>query len=332
MKRESPFDLISLGEMMLRLSPPKFERLRRATSLELHACGAQFNIAANLASLGKKTRFITKLPQNDLGQLALSLGNSYGVDMSQVWFEGTKIGMVFVEFSAAPRQLTHLYDRAGSAASTITPDDFYWPGLVSGARLAYLDGIFPALNPGCQRAALAYARAAKESGCTLCFDVNYRESLWTPDKARKFYQQILPQIDILVTNRAVSERVFDFEGIDDELLSAYWDKFGCAIVCLTYREIDGLQRGSWRSIGLQGDKVHTGRLFEFEVVDQFGSGDAFFAGLLYGLLEKGDLQYGLDFGDALCALAHTLEGDVATVSPQEVDALLEEGYSLVTQR
>jgi 2-dehydro-3-deoxygluconokinase len=250
LKPEPPLDLISLGEMMLRLSPPKFERLRRATSLELHACGAQFNIAANLASLGKKTRFVTKLPQNDLGQLALSLANSYGVDMSQVWFDGTKIGMVFVEFSAAPRRLTHLYDRSGSAASTITTEDFYWPGLVTGVHLAYLDGIFPALNPDCRRAALAYAHAAKESGCTLCFDVNYRESLWMPNKAQKFYQQILPLVDILVTNRSVSEKVFDFQGSDDQLLSAYWDKFGCGTICMTYREMDGLQRGSWRSIHL----------------------------------------------------------------------------------
>jgi len=327
-----PIDLISLGEMMLRLSPPKYERLRRATALELRACGAQFNITANLAALGKKTRLLTKLPDNELGWLALSLGDSYGVDMSQVKLEGTKIGMVFVEFSVAPRRLAHIYDRTGSAASRTTAEDFDWPRLLEGARLAYLDGIFPALNPSCRQAAQAYLRAAKEAGCTLCFDVNYRESLWTPGEALAFYRQILPQVEILVTNRSVSENVFDYQGNDEQLLSAYRDKFGCSIVCLTYREMDGLQRGSWRSLGLQGDRVYSGRRFEFEVVDQFGSGDAFFAGVLYGLLEKDDLQYALDFGDALCALAHTTEGDVATVSPQEVEALLAEGYNLVTRR
>ena len=325
-------DLVSLGEMMLRLSPPKYERLRRATALELRACGAQFNITANLAALGKKTRLLTKLPDNELGWLALSLGDSYGVDMSQVKLQGTKIGMVFVEFSVAPRRLAHLYDRAGSAASTTTPEDFDWPRVLEGARLAYLDGIFPALNSGCQQAALAYVRAAKEAGCTLCFDVNYRESLWNPGEALAFYRQILPETDILVTNRSVSEKVFGYQGNDAQLLSAYRDKFGCAIICLTYREMDSLQRGNWWSLGLQGDRVYSGRRFEFEAVDQFGSGDAFFAGVLFGLLEKGDLQYALDFGDALCALAHTLEGDVATVTPQEVEDLLEEGYSLVTRR
>ena len=327
-----PIDLISLGEMMLRLSPPKYERLRRATAFELRACGAQFNIAANLAALGKKTRLLTKLPDNEVGWLALSLGDSYGVDMSQVKLEGAKIGMVFVEFSAAPRRLTHLYDRAGSAASRTTPEDFDWPRLLEGARLAYLDGIFPALNSGCQQATLAYIRAAKQAGCSLCFDVNYRESLWAPGEALAFYRQILPQVEILVTNRSVSDKVFGYQGNDEQLLSTYRDEFGCAIVSLTYREMDGLQRGSWWSLGLQGDQKYSGRRFEFEVVDQFGSGDAFFAGLLYGYLEKGDLQYALDFGDALCALAHTLEGDVATVSPQDVEALLEEGYSLVPRR
>jgi 2-dehydro-3-deoxygluconokinase len=324
--------LVSLGEMMLRLAPPGFERLRRASSLDVRPCGAQFNIAANTAVLGMDSVFLTKLPDNELGHLAHALAASYGIDMSHVRREGDKMGLVFVEFSAAPRPLAHIYDRTGSAASTITEDDFDWGAILQGARYAYVDGIFPGLRDGPRRAALAFAGAAKEAGCTLCFDVNYRASLWPPVEALALYREILPAIDILVTNRAVAEDIFGYGGSDGDLLRAHRDEFGCEVVCLTYRHMQGLRRGTWSSTALFGDDVLTGREFAFDVVDRFGTGDAFFAGLLYAYDRDGDPQHALDFGNALCALAHTVEGDVAILSPDEVDALLEEDYSLITKR
>jgi 2-dehydro-3-deoxygluconokinase len=326
-------DLVSLGEMMLRLSPPKYERLRRAASLDVRACGAQFNLAADLAVLGKKTAFLTRLPANELGDLARSLGESYGVDMSFAKFaDPSKLGLVFVEFSAAPRQRVHLYDRSGSAASATTAGDFDWPAVLAGARFAYVDGIFPGLGPGCREATLAFAGAARQAGCTLCFDVNYRESLWTPAAARAMYAQVLPFVDILVTNRAVAEGIFDYRGSDEELLQAYRRDFGCQTVCLTYRTMLGIGQGRWRSLALHDDSFYSSQPFDFEVVDQFGTGDAFFAGFLYAYAENQAVQYALDFGGALCALAHTIEGDVATVSPGEVEALLAGEPSLITKR
>jgi 2-dehydro-3-deoxygluconokinase len=326
-------DLVSLGEMMLRLSPPKYQRLRRTASLDVYPAGAQFNIAANLASLGKRTAFLTKLPTNELGLLAQSLAASYGIDTSHIrYVDDAKMALVFVEFSVSPRRHLHLYDRAGSAASTLTKDDFPWSEILSQARLAYVDGIVPALNSGCREATLAFVEAAKAAGCTVCFDVNYRQTLWEADEARSAYQEILPGVDILVTGRTVSEDLFGYTGSDDDLLRAYHEAFGCEIVCLTYRETHGILRGGWRSVALREGQVTQGRPFEFDVVDRFGSGDAFFAGFLYVYLEKGDVQQALDFGNALCALAHTVEADPAIFSPEEVQALLDDDYSLTTKR
>jgi 2-dehydro-3-deoxygluconokinase len=326
-------DLIALGEMMLRLSPRRYERLRRASSLELRACGAQFNIAADLAALGRHSAFLTRLPDNELGHLAQSLAAGFGVDMSYAQFiEAGRMGLIFVEFGRSPRRNAHLYDREGSAASTITAGDFDWAVLVSGARFAYTDGIFPALNSGCQSAALAFLSAARQAGCTTCFDINYRESLWRDRDPLALYRQALPLVDVLVTNRTVSETVLGYSGSDEELLAAYQSDFGCRLVCLTYKEMQGLERGTWRSLARLNQQVVSGRNFDFEVVDPFGAGDAFFAGLIYGLGENGDLQTALDFGNALCALAHTVEGDQAIFSAGEVEALLAEGYSLVTRR
>ncbi len=319
--------------MMLRLMPPAPGRLRRATSLDVRACGAQFNVAADLAALGRHSVFLTRLPDNELGYLARSLAEGYGVDMSHAQFGGSqKMGLVFAEFSAAPRRHLHLYDRQGSAASTLTADSFDWDGILRGARLAYTDGIFPGLNPGCRAATLAFVRAARQAGCAVCFDVNYRESLWPPDEALTAYRALLPHVDVLVTGRDVAEGVFGYSGSDEDLLRAYHADFGCEVVCLTQREMNGVLRGGWRSLALHAGQVVHGMPFEFDVVDRFGTGDAFFAGFLHTYLDSGDAQRALNFGNALCALAHTVEGDVATFSQQEVSALLDEDYDLATKR
>jgi 2-dehydro-3-deoxygluconokinase len=327
-------DLVSLGELMLRLSPPKFERLRGARSLDVRPCGAQFNMAANLASLGKKTLFLSFLPDNELGRLARSLASEYGIDLSLCRLvDHSKIGMVFVEFSAAPRRMVHIYDRTGSAASAISAQDFSWQEVLSSARFAYVDGIFLGLNDSTRDATLAFAKAAKAVGCRLCFDVNFRPSLWpSPAQALEHYQRVLPFVDILVTNRSVSEEVFGYRGRDEELLRAYHRDFSCSYTCLTYRTTEGLTKGSWRSLAYHSNEMIEGQPFDFDVVDPFGTGDAFFAGLIYALSEERSVKEALDFGSALCALAHTIEGDVAVVSPGEVDALLSENYTLTTKR
>lgn len=326
-------ELIALGEIMLRLSPPKYQRLRKTSSLDIFPCGAQFNIAANMANLGKTSAFLTKLPRNELGLLAKSLTESYGVDMSQAQFvDNDKIGMVFVEFSVTPRRHIHIYDRAGSAASTITADDFRWDAILKGARCAYVDGIFPGLSQGCREATTAYVSAAQQAGCTVCFDMNYRETLWEPDEARAMYRDVLPQVDILVTNRSVSESLLGYQGSDEDLLRRYRDDFGCRIVCLTYREMQGILRGRWWSVALHDNQVIYGRPYEYDVVDRFGTGDAFFAGFLHEYLEGADIQVALDFGNALCALAHTIDGDPAVFSAAEVRTLLAESYTLITKR
>lgn len=326
-------DLVSLGEVMLRLSPPRYERLRKTRDLDVHPCGAQFNVAANLAQLGKKNLFLSRLPDNELGYLARDLGEGFGVDMSMVKFvDVPKIGLVFVEFGASPRRAVHLYDRKGSAASTMAPEDYDWDELLRPARYAYLDGIFPAISDSCYQTALKYLQAARDGGTRVCFDVNFRESLWAGSDARAGLARMLEYVDILITNRTISESLFGYSGSDRELMAAYQTEFGCSLVCLTYKELHGAERGSWRSLAVDSRQQYESRNFDFQVVDPFGTGDAFVAGLLYGLLESYDITAALNFGGALCALSHTVEGDQAVFSVGEVEALLETDYSLVIRR
>lgn len=327
------YDLVSLGEVMLRLSPPKYERLRRAQTLDVRVSGSQLNVAANLARLGKQTAFISRLPANELGLLALDACLSYGVDLRYVkLIPGTRMGVNYVEFSATPRASVAVYDRAGSAASTVTPEDFPWEEIAASTRFAYTDGIFPGLSPSCRAAAFEFLHAARTQGCQVCFDVNYREHLWSPEEARQAWAELLPFVDIVATNRSVSEQVFGYQGTDEELLQQYSAEFGCRMVCLTNREILGVLHGAWSSLALQDGQVLQGSRFEFDAIDRFGTGDAWFAGVLYGLLEGEDPLFALNFGNALCALAHTIEGDVAHLSASEVRGLLSRGYDFRLRR
>jgi 2-dehydro-3-deoxygluconokinase len=241
------------------------------------------------------------------------------------------MGVNYLEHTVTPRVSVIVYDRAGSAASTMGPDDYDWPAIVRDTRVAYTDGIMPGLSEGCRQAALALLQAAREVGCLTAFDVNYREHLWTEERAREVWSEMLPLVDVIVTNRSVSEAVFGYKGSDEQIMRRYEQDFGNRIVVFTTREMFGILRGAWSSQALHQGEVLNGRRFEFDIVDRVGTGDAFAAGFVYGYVEQG-AQYGLDFGNALCAIAHTFEGDVAQVSAAEVQAMLSDDYSLKVKR
>lgn len=326
------YDLIALGEVMLRMSPPRYERLRRARTLDVQVVGSQLNVAANLARWGKHTAFVSKLPDNEFGLLAVDVCMSYGVDMSHVpLVSGARMGVNYLEFSKTPRPMTAVYDRKGSAASTTTPQDFDWEALVRGARVVYTDGIFPGLSASCREAATAYLGTAKRVGRITGFDVNYREHLWTTETARECWSTLLPLVDVVVTNRGVSEGVFGFTGTDEEIARQYHDMFGCQLVTVTTREIMGVESGAWSSIALYESKIIEGRRYTFDIVDRYGTGDVFTAGLIYGYLE-GDVQFALNYANAACALAHTIEGDIAHLRPSEITPMLNETIDLRVRR
>jgi 2-dehydro-3-deoxygluconokinase len=328
-----PYDLISLGEPLLRLSPPRFGQLRCAGIFDAVVVGSQLNIAADLAQLGWSTAFLTKVPDHAIGQLALETIRGYGVDTAHIIpCPQGRLGVTYVEFSADPRPPIAVYDRQGSAASTISAVDFDWDMLLPQTSYAYCDGIFPGLSQECCEATLAFLAAAQRYGVTTAFDLNYREHLWTPDTARASWQRLLPLIDILVTNRSVSEMVFEYTGDDAALARRYLDQFGCRVVCMTSRELLGLQRGAWNSKAYCHDgTAYRGQRREFDIVDRYGTGDAWFAGFLYGYAACG-VEYGLQFGNALCALAHTIMGDIAHVMPSDVTAIMSGGGDLRVKR
>ncbi len=317
------YDVVTVGEGMLRLSPPRYERIRRARTLDVHICGSQGNVASNLARLGLKTAFVTKLPDNALGLLANDHYMSCGVDTSHIKFvPGSRLGVNYIEFGATPRASAVVYDRKNSAASTIAPGDFDWDTILRRVRLAYSDGIFPGLSPTCRQAAVEFVAAAKRNGCLLGFDVNYREHLWSPQQARQVMSGIIKDVDILITTQWDSEIVFGYRGSYEEIIRQFHADFGCKIVAITLREVHDVLRGAWNTMVLHEGKVFHGQKYEIDVIDRFGAGDSWGSGFLYAYLTTGNVEYAMNFGNAVCALQHTIPGDVAHVTPQEVEAIM----------
>jgi 2-dehydro-3-deoxygluconokinase len=241
------------------------------------------------------------------------------------------MGVNYLEFSPSPRAPVAIFDRKGSAASTLGASDFDWQHVLADAQVAHTDGIMPGLSEGCREAAVVYLQTARALGVKTSFDVNYREHLWTEEAAKECWRTLLPLIDVVVTNRGVSEAVFGYTGSDEEILRAYHRDFGCELICLTHREMFGLERGAWSSRALHGGAVVEGRRFEFEIIDRYGTGDAFLAGLVYAYLDR-DAAYALSFGNATCALAHTTEGDVIPFTAAEVLPLLGDQIDLRVKR
>jgi 2-dehydro-3-deoxygluconokinase len=317
------YDIVTIGEGMLRLSPPPHERLRRARTLDLHICGSQGNVACNMARLGMKSAFVTKVPDSALGLLIVDHYRSCGVDPAHIRLvPGSRLGVNFIEFGATPRASAAVYDRRNSAASTIAPGDFDWDEILQGTRIAYTDGIFPGLSDTCWATAVEFVAAAKRKGCLIGFDINYREHLWSPEQAASVLGELLAKVDILITSHGDAEKLFGCRGSGEEIARQLHERFGCRIVGVTLGEVYSVLSGSVDSVVLHEGTLYRSRKYEVDAIDRFGAGDAWGAGLMYAYLARGDLQYAVDFANAMCAVDFTMPGDVAHVTVREVETIM----------
>src|SRR3954471_17906326 len=233
-----PFDVITFGEAMVRLSPPNFRRLEQARSLDVQVGGAELNTAVGLARLGRKTAWVSRLTDNPLGRLIANHGREAGVCTDHiVWTKDDRVGVYFLEFGAAPRASSVLYDRKGAAIAAIQPGMIDWGKVFTGAKWFHVTGITPALSASAAattREALAAARAAKVG---TSVDLNYRVKLWSQADAGRCMSDLMQFCDVLVTTEEDTERVFGIRGQDHEEGAALVAKrFNLKAVAVTVRE------------------------------------------------------------------------------------------------
>lgn len=320
MNRRTPaskeLDLVTLGETMIRHFTRGSERLEQSRDLGFSIAGAESNVAVAAARIGLRTGWIGKLARNPLGEKIEREIRVQGVDSSRaVWVDKGRVGSFYIEFGSPPRPTQVLYDRERSAASTLKPNEVDWD-YVRSAKWFHSTGITAALSPSCLETLRVGIEEAHRGGTLVSIDLNYRAKLWTPPKCRKTMTTILPKVDLFIASYDDLRNVFGLKENGRRQARDLQEEFGVAMVLVTcgsegalLRKIDGT--------------VHEISFEKFPVVavDRIGTGDAFAAGFLVGLIEK-DVDLGLLYGAGLCSLKYSIVGDHALVSRAELLAVV----------
>ena len=312
--------VVTLGEAMLRLSPPNFHRLEQTNSFDAKIGGGELNVAVGVARLGLESAWVSKLPTNPIGKMVQNKAREHGVDTSNiVWSKSGRVGIYFLEFGANPRASSVLYDRAGSAISTLAPGEVDWKKTFEGCELFHVSGITPALSKSCADATLEAVKAAKAAGAKVSFDVNYRKKLWTPEEANACLVPMMEFVDILITTEEDTAIVFGIREDSYQLVAPKLEEqYGFEVVAITLREDLSVQKNNWSTFAYADNKFHESAKYSCELIDRVGAGDSFTAGFIYGYL-TGDVQKGVNYGTAFSAIKHSIPGDLNWATLEEVE-------------
>ena len=307
-------DLVTLGEVMLRLSIPSPARFETVRQLDVQIGGAEANVAAACARLGLRAAWISALPANAWGTRIRRELTGHGVDCGYVrTIDDARLGVYFLEFGVPPRPISVLYDRRDSAFARLTPEALDWEP-VRRARCVHVSGITPALGPGPRRIVEQVLREA----AAISFDVNYRAALWSPADARAFAASVLPAARHVFLGQSEAETVFGLTGAPEATVEA--------IAKLAPKASVALLQGEAGSLVLEGGRLwRPSRRYTVQVVDPIGAGDAFVAGFLWATLRGRGTQAAVDAGTAVAALKCSTWGDIALVDVRDVEDLLAGG-------
>jgi len=326
--------VVTMGEIMMRLSPPNYLRFVQADSFDVVYGGGEANVAVSLANFGLDVYYVTKLPKHQIGQAALNSLRRYGVRTDYIARGGDRLGIYFAETGASVRASQVIYDRANSAIAEADVSDFDFDAVFSGAQWFHWTGITPALSDKAVELTRAALKAAKKHGVTVSVDLNYRKKLWSPEKARKVMTELMEYVDVCIGNEEDAETTLGFKpGKSDvtkgeldidgykEIFKQMRDKFGFQYVASTLRESYSASDNGWSALIYNGEEYYRSRVYKLHIVDRVGGGDAFAAGLIYGLVSGKPMADALEFAVAASALKHTIPGDFNHVGTAEVEAL-----------
>lgn len=322
------YDVITFGEPMIRFEPSnQHERLEQTHSFKSTLGGAEINVCAALANVGKlKTAIITKLPTNYLGRSVEHDLDYYKVGTDFVVHGGKRVGKYYTERGSLPRTASVEYDRAYSSFAESTIED-YDLDYSEKAKIFHTTGITLALSENTREAAFEMIKSFKDSKTLVSFDVNYRANIWSESEARTCIEQILPFVDILFISEETCRRMFQRTGTLEEILREFAATYDISIVASTKREVITQSQHRFSSVVYEKstDTIYSSaKPYDIEVVDRVGSGDAYIAGVLFGLLESSfDCKIAQEYGDAFSALKCTIPGDILVSSRSEVDNMIE---------
>ena len=331
--------VVTFGEIMLRLSPPGTLRFNQARSFDVIYGGGESNVAVSLAIFGLDAQYVTRLPDNDIGDSCRNYLRQFGVGTDHIVRGGDRLGIYFLENGAVHRGSKVIYDRAGSSLATIQPGMVNWEAAFDNADWFHWTGITPAISEGAAAACMEGIRAARAAGLKISCDLNYRSKLWKWGKdAGDVMQDLVSMCDVAIGNEEDADKVFDIHAPDTDVTSGKLDAKKCRTVChqlnerfprlkqiaITLRGSISASRNTWSGVLWDQGDLYFGPTYDIvPIVDRVGGGDSFMAGLIYGLVNYPENnQQALDFAIAASALKHTIFGDFNLVTVGEVEKIM----------
>ncbi len=325
--------VITLGEIMMRLAPEGYLRFVQADRFQTTYAGGEANVAVSLANYGIDAAFVTKVPKHEIGQAAVNALRKMGVETDAIVRGGDRLGIYFLEKGASQRASKVIYDRAGSAFALSTADEYDFDAIFEGADWFHFTGITPALGDNVAEITKAACIAAKKKGIKISCDLNYRNKLWTKEKARQVMTTLMPYVDVCISNEEDANDVFGIKAENNDVTSGKLNKagyesvakqlkdtFGFEYVAITLRTSLSANDNKWAGMLYDGT-AHFSKEYNVHIVDRVGGGDSFGGGLIYALLNGYAAQDAIEFAVAASCLKHSIEGDFNLVSVDEVKKL-----------
>ena len=330
--------VVTLGEIMLRLSPPGYQRFAQADSFEINYGGAEANVAASLSQFGHHSLFLSKIPENAIGDAAISTLRSLNVDCDHIARGGKRLGIYFLENGASVRPSSVVYDRADSSVTKASVEEFDFDEIFKDAKLFHVSGITPVLSEDAKKLTFAALKKAKEHHVMVSFDLNYRAKLWTSGVKEK--QQMLSEMmeyaDICFGNARDAAKCLGYaeDGVDfingdysictdEEHMRNVLNHYHFSYLVTTLRNSLSASDNGWSGAVCTSDDYYKGRDYMLHIVDRVGGGDSFASGFLHGILSNMGSRKSLEFGLAAAAIKHTIPGDLNYVTESEVLSMVE---------
>jgi 2-dehydro-3-deoxygluconokinase len=333
-----PKKVITFGEIMLRLAPPGFLRITQTKTFDIEFGGGEANVAVALAGFGEPAGYVTRLPDNDLGDKCVATLRMHNVDTSEIVRGGERIGVYFLEAGSAQRGSKVIYDRANSAAATIQRGMIDWDKVFAGADWFHWTGITPAISASAADVCLEAAQAARKAGLTVSCDLNYRAKLWKWGKpAGEVMQELVALCDVAIANEEDAEKVFGIKSAETDVTKGQVEADQYRYVCselskrfpnlkkiaVTLRGSISASHNTWSGVLWSEGAFFEGMSFDIiPIVDRVGGGDSFAAGLIYGLRHYTSPQDALNFAICASCLKHTILGDFSYITLDEVKKLM----------
>lgn len=326
--------VVTFGEIMMRLSPPGYKRFTQAESFDVVYGGGEANVAVSLANYGLDSYFVTKVPDHEIGECAVSNLRRFGVNTDYMLRGGDRLGIYFLETGASQRPSKVIYDRSASSIAEAKPEEFDWLEILKDATWFHFTGITPALSDNAAAACLDAVKTAKKLGVSVSTDLNYRKKLWTTEKANRVMSELMQYVDVAIGNEEDAEKVFGIKakGSDvttgeldisgyEEVARALVERFGFKKVGITLRESLSASDNNWSAMLYDGNSTYVSKKYPIHIVDRVGGGDSFCGGLIYSLISGKDCQSAIEFAVAASCLKHTIFGDFNLVNKDEVERL-----------